>query len=131
MMNKNSILKNRNFILLVLLILLNVVLRLPITPHGTGSDSFMFHELSNSIIQYGYAKWVIHPASIFGLYPYSYPSGLMYLLASISLLTNLSMENVSILFPMFLGVLGVFGAYLVAGEIKKNFLFQFLVAFSF
>ena len=60
--------------ILFIIILLSLIIRIPFTPHEIGNDSFYVHSMTHSIIQEGYAKWVIHPASLFGLYPYSYPS---------------------------------------------------------
>jgi hypothetical protein len=55
---------------LAFLVLLNVALRFPVRPHETGNDAFYYHTLANSISSFGHAKWLIHPLSIFGLYPY-------------------------------------------------------------
>jgi len=72
--------KKTSYGLIAFLVLLNVALRYPTTSHEVGVDSFVIHGLANSISENGYAKWVVHPLSIFGFYPYSYPSGVPYLL---------------------------------------------------
>ena len=74
---------------------------------------------------------MVHPLSIFGLYPYSYPSAVPFLLSGISQSTGLSMELTIFLLAIVIGLLGMFGAYLMAKEIKDNPLFVFLVAFTF
>ena len=50
-------------------------------------DSFIMHQLAESMVNNGYAKWILNPLSYFGLYPLSYPTAYPALLAStISLL---------------------------------------------
>ena len=119
------------YVLLALLIILNIILRLPITPHEIGWDSFTIHALGNSISQFGYAKWWLHPASIGGFYPYSYASVVPFLLSGISQCTGIDMEWTIWLFCVLVGIFSAFTAYLMAGAIKDDDLFKFLVAFGF
>ena len=120
------------YALLTLLIILNLILRLPATPHEIGWDSFTIHALANSISTFGEARWWIHPASIGGFYPYSDPSVVPFILSGISQCTGIDMEWTIWLFSVFLGVFSIFTAYLLAGEIKKgDDIFKFLVAFGF
>ena len=117
--------------LFALLILLNIILRYPTTPHEIGNDSFAVHGIANSISAFGYAKWWIHPASIIGLYPYSAPSAVPFLLSGISQCSNMDTESVILLYSMVLGLFSIFAAYLMAGAIWDNDIFKFLVAFVF
>ena len=120
------------FILIGLLILLNIVLRLWIVPHEIGWDSFAVHSMANSVSEFGYAKWWIHPASITGSYPYSTsPSAVPFLLSGISQCTSMDMESVILLYSMVLGFFCIFGAYLMAEVIWNNDIFKFLVALVF
>lgn len=124
--------KHVMFMLLLLLIILNLVLRFPVTPNETGNDSFYYHTLANSISSFGHAKWLIHPLSIFGLYPYSDEIAGPLEASIISQCIGIGMEWTIWLFSVFLGVLSIFTAYLLAGEIKKgDDIFKFLVAFGF
>ena len=117
--------------LFALLILLNIILRYPTTPHEIGNDSFAVHGMANAISTFGYAKWWIHPASIIGLYPYSSPSAVPFLLSGISQCLNMDTESVILLYSMVLGLFSIFAAYLMAGAIWNNDIFKFLVAFVF
>jgi hypothetical protein len=115
-----------------LLIALNLILRYPTYPHEIGWDSFGVHTMANSISEFGYAKWWIHPASIIGAYPYSSsPSAVPFVLSGISQCTSMDMEKVILLYSMILGLFGIFAAYLMAGVIWENDIFKFLVALVF
>jgi len=61
--------------LLLSIVALNLAFRYPTTDHEVGADSFVFHGLSQAIIDSKYAAWLINPLSLFGLYPLSHPSG--------------------------------------------------------
>ena len=119
-------------VVLIELIILNLILRFPIAFHEAGVDSFGIHALANSISNFGYAKWVIHPASLIGLYPLSTPSGGPILLSGISQSSGINMEFTIFLFTsIVLATLGIFSVYLLAKELFNNDLFIFLSAFIF
>lgn len=122
---------NKRYILLALLIILNIILRFPVTPHERGIDSFFVHSLANSILTTGHAEWIIHPLSVFGLYPMSYPSGIPFLLSELSSVTGLNMESTILFVSLFFAVIGVFSMYLLAKEITDDDLFIFLAIFVF
>ena len=123
--------KRVQFGLFVGLIILNIILRIPTTPHEIGSDSFHIHVLANSISAFGYAKWWVHPLSVVGMYPLSSASVVPFILSAISQCTALNVEQVILLYSFFLGFFCIFGAYLLAGVIWDDDLFKFLVAFLF
>ena len=122
--------KKMKIILFSLLIVLNLILRIPFYPHEYGADSFEIHILANSVSQFGHAKWWINPLSFVGLYPYSECSAVPFILSGISQCTGIDMEKVILLFCIFLGLLTVFAAYILAGAIWDNDAFKFLVAFG-
>ncbi len=119
-------------ILFSLLIILGIIFRYPTTPHEIGWDSFGLHVIANSVSEFGYAKWWLHPTSIVGWYPCSaVPSAVPFLLSGISQCSGRDIEWVMLLYCMILGFISIFGAYLVAGAIWNNDIFKFLVAFVF
>jgi hypothetical protein len=118
------------YILLGLLILLNIILRIPSYPHQTGYDSFHTSLLANIISLYGHARWWVHPLSIFGMYPYSYASAVPFILSGMSHLSGLEMEITVLIFDVFAGLLSIFTVYLLAGMIWDDDLFKFIVAFG-
>jgi asparagine N-glycosylation enzyme membrane subunit Stt3 len=102
------------------------------TPHGVDTvDSTHIWGLANSISTFGYAEWILHPLSFFGLYPLSYPSAVPTILSIVSQASGLDVEYVILLFGFVSGILGMFGAYIMALEIRKDYLFAFLTAFAF
>ncbi len=122
--------KKMKIILFSLLIVLNLILRIPFYPHEYGHDSFVIHILGNSISEFGYARWWINPLSVFGLYPYSECSAVPFILSEISQTTGIDVEKVILLFCIFLGLFTIFAGYILAGAIWDNDLFKFLVAFG-
>jgi hypothetical protein len=123
--------KRVNFLLLSFLFTLNVALRYPIVQHEIGVDSFVIHILSNSINQYHYGKWILHPLSYIGLYPLSYPSAYPYLAAGVSTGTGIDVEGSIFIISIVLGLIGVFGIYFLAREIKNDDLICFIAALAF
>lgn len=118
-------------ILWVCLIFLNLILRIPVTSHEIGNDTFLYHALANSISTFGYAKWWINPLSIFGLYPYSSASATLFIVSGISQCTGMQMEWTIFLFALLLGMLSIFTSHLLAGIIINDRIFKFLVTFIF
>jgi hypothetical protein len=118
-------------VLMCLLIALNLILRYPTSPHEIGMDSFAVHGMANSISEFGYAKWWIHPASIIGWYPYSSVSAVSFVLSGMSQCTSMDTEKVILLYGMILGIFSIFGAYLMAGVVWNNDIFKFVVAAVF
>lgn len=119
------------FILMALLLLLNIVIRIPSIPHEKGYDSFFIHSLANSISNFGAAEWWINWMSVFGLYPYSYASAVPFTLSGLHQLTGIEMEIVILIFCVILGLLGMFTSYIFAGMIYDNFIFKFIMTLFF
>ena len=114
-----------------LLVSLNVIIRLPHISHERGVDSFFVHALSTSISSFGSAKWIIHPTSFFGLYPYSYPSAQPFILSGLSQSLGISLEHTILLFSIFLGLLGMFTSYILAKEIFNDDVYSILISFFY
>jgi len=119
------------FVLMALLLLLNIVIRIPSIPHEKGYDSFFIHSLANSISNFGSAEWWINWMSVFGLYPYSYASAVPFTLSGLSQLTGIEMEYVILLFCVFLGLFSIFSSYLLATIFCDSFIQRFLFSILF
>ena len=130
-MVNDSISKKSKVILLGLLVLLNIVLRLPSIPHEKGRDSFFIHSLANSINAFGTANWWEHWLSIFGYFPYSYASGLPFTLSGMSQLLHVDIEMGMLIYSFIFGVLSMFFAFSLAGVIYNNFIFKYAMALFF
>jgi len=118
-------------ILIALFIIVNIILRFQIVPHEIGVDSFDMHIMANSISEFGYANWILHPLSFFGLYPASYASSMQFLLSGISQTTGIDMEWTIFVYTILIGIISIFTAYLMAGEIIDNELFKLSVAIGY
>jgi len=123
--------KSAKFSLLSLLVLLNLVIRIPSIPHEKGYDSFFIHSLANSISIFGSAEWWIHWLSVFGFYAYSYASAVPFILSGMHQLTSIEMEIVILLYCVITGIFSIFTAYVLAGKICPNFNFKYGVALFF
>lgn len=117
--------------LFVGLIALNIIFRIPTTPHEVGYDTFTIHVLANSVSAFGQANWWANPLSIVGFFPLSYASAVPFILSGISQCTAMNVELVILLYSFLLGIFSIFAAYLMAGAIWDNDIFKFLVAFVF
>ena len=126
--------KRTKILLMGLLLILNIIIRIPSIPHEKGYDSFFIHSLANSISSFGYANWWVNWLSVFGLYPYSYASAVPFSLSGIAQLTGftgLQMEKTILVFSIIMGVFSIFTAYVLAGVIYKDFLFKYITALFF
>lgn len=115
----------------LLILLLNIILRYPVVPHEIGWDSFVVHSVANSLSEFGFAKWWLHPLSVIGSYPYSISSAVPFLLSGISQLSGLNVDLSILLYSTIIGLLCIFILYILAGSFSDNSLFKFLVVFGF
>lgn len=122
---------NSTYIFMILLIIYNLILRYPITPHEIGYDSFEIHTIANTVSTFGYAKWWLHPSSVVGLYPYSYASAVPFILSGMSQLLNIDMETTIFVFSVLIGIFSAYPIYILAGLIKNDETFKALAAFTY
>lgn len=122
----------REYWLLLLLFILNIVIRIPTTPHGPDiTDSTFIWSLANSINASGYMAWILNPLSLFGIYAASYPSGSPVVLSIVSQVTGIGTECVILTYGFVLGALGMLASYVMALKFSKNHLFAFFASFAF
>src|SRR3990170_1684818 len=85
--------------LLTALVTATLLFRYPTeTSHEFGADTTFIHTLTSAIVQNGFAPWILHPTSYFGLYALSYPSAIPFSLAAGNLVTGLPIEGVMLVF---------------------------------
>lgn len=129
-MIKMNKLTYKEMVLFALVLLLTLVIRIPNTAHPTGVDTFSNYARAESISNYGYATWVLHPTSLIGMYPLSYPSSEHFFISFFSIITGINVEY-SILFTQIaISILGVLGLFIFAREFF-NFLIALMSAFIF
>ena len=99
------------------ILILTIALRYPLVEHERfQSDSYYIHILADSIVRDGHASWTFHPLSYVGYYPFSYSSGVPFLMAEVSELTGLRVDACILLSNMVLGVLYCLGCFLLARQ---------------
>ncbi len=124
---------SRNVVLLALLfiIVLNVAMRYPTTPHEIGDDGFMNQALAKYITQEGYASWHTSVFSFFGLGSFTYPAGYQFVLSEVSQLTGFSLEVSVFVISTLVGVFGALFAFIMTREIFQDDFTALLGAFIF
>src|SRR3972149_9511633 len=109
-----------NLSLFILLIILNIILRFQVVSNEIGVDSFLVHMMANSISEFGYAKWILHPSSFFGMYAYSEVSAVPFFLSGIFQSTGIEMRWMIFLYNIILGILSMLTVYLLAGVLTND-----------
>jgi len=120
-----------SLVLITLLVLLNIVFRVPTTPYELGRDSLLIHQLTNALSSEGTAGWILHPLSFFGLYPASTPSGVIFWLSGLSQISNIEISYMILFMAIVVGLVGLFTSMLMAKEIQNNIFFIFFVSLLF
>ena len=120
--------KRAVLLLLLTFVLLSVAFRYPLVEHERHhTDSYFIHMLSGSIVDEGYAKWVFHPLSLFGYYPFSYPSGTPFLVAELAELTGVTVDVAILLSGMMLSILFCLAVFFLARHFFSRSEFVLLV----
>ncbi len=119
------------YILLILLALINIAIRFPVTRHAIDIDTFYIFGLAQSISTFGFAGWIIHPTSFFGVYPFSYPSALMFVLSGLSQSSGISIEYIILLIGIVFGLFSAFSMFILAKKVWDNDMYAFIAAFTF
>ncbi len=124
--------KRINYCILAAIVLITLIYRYPLEiGHEMGSDTTFIHTMANSLMHDGYANWLLHPTSIFGLYALSYPSAAPFILASGSIISGISIEGMILFFALLLAIVGAISAYLLAKLIRDNDIFAHSVVLLF
>ena len=119
------------FAFLLFLICLNLIVRYPRTPHELDYDGFIFHGMIRFLVSDGYARWIIHPLSYFGLYPLSHPGGGLFLVGSLTQVSEVPIEGSILLLDSVVVIVGLLGAFALSMELRKNELLALLVSAAF
>lgn len=106
-------------------------LKYPQAPHEYGVDGFGNHGMTNVLISLDYAPWLIHPASFYALYPFSYAPGISILFGSLADLSGLSIEHIILALLILFTLLGMAGMFMFTGEVKDQFEIKFMAGFLF
>ena len=116
---------------LVLLGLLTIVFRYPITSSPIGSDNFFYVTEMNQMIKHGEIFWVTHFLTFYGLYPGTSPLGALIFGALISEVLGLSIYDYQLLHTFVFSLVGTFGFFILSGEFSKNFQSRWFASLCF
>ena len=109
------------YCLLFALVLGALVFRYPLAKgHEMGSDTTFIHSLSDSLVDHGFAMWILHPLSYFGLYALSYPSAMPFLFGSFSVVSGVSIEGSMLLVGFVFSIAGAVSAFVAARAAKDD-----------
>ncbi len=123
--------KRTTYSLLVSLLALNFILRYPWLPHEAGYDGFIFHGMALSLVNDGYASWILNPLSYLGLYPLSQPSGSVFLLGDLSQLSGVPIEAAIVLLDWMIVAIGMLAAFFLSIAVRRDEGLAVLVAALF
>jgi hypothetical protein len=116
---------------LFLLGLLTILLRYPITPAPTGTDSFYYISMTKSIILSGQIVWAENIVSLYGLFPGTTPLGSTLLASTVTSVTGLSIFEYILIHTIFLSLMSTFGFFMLTGELTDNFRSRWFAALCF
>jgi hypothetical protein len=117
-------------LLLLAIVLVALAVRYPLVEHERfQTDSYFIHYMSNSIVREGYAAWTFNALSYVGYYPFSYPSGVPFVLAELSLLTGMGVDVCILLTDGILATLFCLVVFCLSREFVHRVEFALLAAF--
>jgi hypothetical protein len=115
------------FVSLIAVIILSVIVRYPLVDHERHqADSYFIHYLSQVMVSEERAPWTLNPLSYFGYYPFSYPSGVPFLISECSMLTGLSVEVCVLLLGVILAMMFVLVMFCIGREFLNRMEFVLL-----
>ena len=116
---------------LILLGLLVLIFRFPITESPTGSDNFYYVSAVKSILNSGSIFWAENVLSFYGLFPGTTPLGGLILATAITEITGLSIHNYHLIHSVSLSLLSTFGFFLLSGEFTTNYKSRWFSSLAF
>ena len=116
---------------LVLLGLLTLLFRFPVTDSPTDSDNFFYATSVKSVLSHGQIFWAEHISSFYGLYPGTTPLGGIILATSIVQVTGISIHNYQLLHSISLSLISTFGFFLLSGELTSNYKSRWISSLAF
>ena len=116
---------------LVLLALLTLLLRYPITPSPTGTDNFYYISLIQAILSNGQIFWAENISSFYGLFPGTTPLGTPILATTICSVTGLSIYQYQLAHSITLSLISTFGFFMLTGEFTENYRSRWFAALCF
>ena len=95
------------------------------------NDSHFYTFLANSITYFSRAKWILHPLSYMGQYPFSSTTGYPMFLSSISQMAGVQTDIALLCLTYLISIVGILGMFLFLREMFENPLFSISGTFFF
>lgn len=102
------------------MIFLSLAFRYPHSPHQLGADGYFNNVMAKFIVEDGHANWILSVFSFTGLGPFSYPAAIHFMVASISQLANIPIEESVLYLNIIIGICGVLFSFMMMKELTKN-----------
>ena len=112
--------KKTHYLFIATIIIFNILIRFTQFPFSRGGDNYHHFWRSTSIISTGTAHWFLDPLSLFGLYPFSRPYSISFLVSIMSMVSGISVEGGIFIVGYFFGILGMMGYFVWSREITRN-----------
>ena len=116
---------------LILLGLLTLLLRYPITPSATGTDNFYYISVAKAIMSHGQIFWAENVLSLYGLFPGTSPIGAPLLASSFTSLTGITIHDYVLIHSLFLSLVSTFGFFMLSGELSDNYRSRWFASLCF
>ena len=116
---------------LILLGLLTLLLRYPITPSATGTDNFYYISMAKAIISHGQIFWAENVLSLYGLFPGTSPLGATLLASSVTSLTGITIHEYVLIHSLVLSLVSTFGFFMLSGELSDNYRSRWFASLCF
>ena len=116
---------------LILLGLVALVFRYPITESPSGADNFFYITQVKAILYHGEIFWAENPLSLYGLFPGTTPLGSIMLATAFTEVSGLSVHHYHLFSSFFLSLFFTFGTFILAGEFTTNYRSRWFSALAF
>src|SRR3989344_9026017 len=87
--------------------------------HPWHPDHYTLGQYVNAVIEKGYAPWILHPASLFGYYPLSEPSGFEFFHAVLYNITGLGLDEQFFIFSVFSALFVIICLFILMREFSS------------
>ena len=116
---------------LILLGLIALIFRYPVTESPSGSDSFFYITEVKAILNHGEIFWAVNLLSLYGLFPGTTPLGSIILATTFTEVSDLSVHHYHLVHSFFLSLLFTYGIFILAGEFTSNYRSRWFSALAF
>jgi hypothetical protein len=108
------------YLFIIFILFINISSRYSSMVTEQGSDAFNYHRMTNAIIRESRIPWLLSPLSLWGIYPASDSSGVLVLLASFSIISNLNLYYNIFIYNIILIFFSIISFLILTLSYSKN-----------